>query len=161
MPLPDEMNFRWYKKYFSGTGYFLKTEYILYFNCTKKTFSMTKKFLYSAALSGGLFFLLCITSALDGRWTGMIQTPDGNSLDVVYNFKTSGDTLTGTAASPAGEVSIDNGKVSGDNFSFEVTVDGNVYPHKGVLYTDSCGLDIDFGAGAIVHTTIIRDKTSQ
>lgn len=122
---------------------------------------MTRKFFYSAALSACFIFLLSITSALDGRWTGIVNTPDGNSLDVVYNFKTNGDTLTGTAQSPAGEVSIDNGKVSGNNFSFDVTVDGNVYPHKGILYTDSCGIDIDFGAGTTVHTTIVRDTTGQ
>lgn len=121
---------------------------------------MTRKFFYSAALSCCFIFLLSIAASLDGRWTGVVTTPDGNSLDVVYHFKTNGDTLTGTAESPAGVVNIDNGKVSGNDFSFEVTVDGNVYPHKGILYTDSCGVDIDFGS-TIVHTTIVRDTTAQ
>lgn len=120
---------------------------------------MTRKFFYSAALSCCFIFLLSIAASLDGRWTGIVTTPDGNDLNVVYNFKTDGDALTGTAESPAGQVSIDNGKISGNNFSFDVTVDGVVYPHKGILYTDSCGVDIDFG-DAIVHTTIVRDTTA-
>ncbi len=122
---------------------------------------MRKNFFYSTAIGCCLLFLMTITSGLDGRWTGIVSTPDGNDLNVVYNFKTDGEALTGTAESPAGEVTIDNGKVSGNSFSFEVTVDGNVYPHKGILYTDSCGVDIDFGNGAMVHTTIVRDTTKQ
>lgn len=122
---------------------------------------MTRKFFYSAACSACFIFLLSITASLDGRWTGIVTTPDGNNLNVVYNFITNGNALTGTAESPAGQVSIDNGKVSGTNFSFDVTVDGNVYPHKGILYTDSCGIDIDFGGGTIVHTTILRDSTNK
>lgn len=122
---------------------------------------MKRSFFYSAVLSCGFIFLMTLSSTLDGRWTGIVKTPDGDELNVAYNFKTDGDTLTGTAESPAGQVSIDSGKISGNTFSFDVTVSGNVYPHKGILYQDSCGVDIDFGGGMMVHTTIIRDTTSQ
>lgn len=121
---------------------------------------MQGKYFYTAAVSFCFILLLNISSALDGRWTGIVTTPDGNNLDVVYNFQTDGDNLTGTAESPVGVVSIDHGKVSGNNFSFDVTVQGSVYPHKGILYTDSCGLDIDFGS-TIVHTTIVRDSINK
>jgi hypothetical protein len=98
---------------------------------------------------------VAVFADLNGKWTGVITTPDGTDLQVVYNFKVTGDTLTGTAESPAGAVSIDNGKVTGDNFSFKVTVDGNDYPHTGKVYADSCSLDIDFGS-QMVHTTLKR-----
>lgn len=104
--------------------------------------------------------MVVVVADLNGKWTGTIRTPDGNELQVVYNFKVSGDTLTGTAESPAGVVTIDNGKVTGDSFSFKVTVDGNDYPHNGVVYQDSCGLDIDFGS-QIVHTTLVRASAAQ
>jgi len=113
------------------------------------------------ALFGGLTFLTVVVFAdLNGRWTGTITTPDGNQLQVVYNFKVSGDTLTGTAESPQGSFTIDNGKVTGDNFSFKVTVEGNDYPHTGTVYKDSCGLDIDFGDQKI-HTTLTRAAEGQ
>ena len=104
-----------------------------------------------------LCFLIvaAIVAELSGKWTGVIKTPDGNSLQVTYNFKVDGDKLSGTAESPAGTVSIDSGKVTGDTFKFQVTVDGNAYPHTGKLYGDSCGVDIDFG-GQKIHTTLTR-----
>ena len=66
-----------------------------------------------------------------------------------------GDKLSGTAETPAGQVTLDDGKINGDTFTFKVTVDGSDYPHSGKMYADSCGLDIDFG-GQKVHTTLKR-----
>ena len=116
---------------------------------------MLGKFLKPAALSCG-FFLIALLATLDGKWTGTITTPDGSNVPVSYNFKVDGATLTGTAGSPHGTATIDSGKIAGNDFSFSVTVDGNAYPHKGKIYDDSCGIDINFG-GPIVHTTLLRD----
>lgn len=112
------------------------------------------------AIAGFFFILMAAFADLNGKWTGVITTPDGNDLQVTYNFKVSGDSLTGTAESPAGVVTIDNGKMDGDNFSFKVTVDGNDYPHTGKVYGDSCSLDIDFGSQKI-HTTLKRATESK
>jgi hypothetical protein len=122
---------------------------------SKKHKKMKNKLFNPIALACCSLILMAVLADLNGKWTGTITTPDGNDLEVTYNFKVSGDTLTGTAESPAGVVTIDNGKVSGDTFSFKVTVDGNDYPHTGKVYNDSCGLDIDFGS-QIVHTTLKR-----
>ncbi len=102
-----------------------------------------------------LLFMAFIVADLSGKWVGVIKTPDGNDLEVTYNFKVDGDKLSGTAESPAGAVSVDDGKIQGDNFSFKVTVDGNDYPHTGKMYADSCGMNIDFG-GQKVHFTVKR-----
>lgn len=102
-----------------------------------------------------IVFAAFVVADLSGKWTGVIKTPDGNDLEVSYNFKVDGDKLTGTAESPAGQVTVDDGKINGDTFTFKVTVDGNDYPHSGKVYADSCGLDIDFGAQKI-HTTLKR-----
>ena len=117
---------------------------------------MKKKLFLLSVIAFGLIFLMATLPNLDGKWTGTIKTPDGNEIQAGYNFKTDGETLTGTANSPYGVVSIDKGKISGDSFSFQVTVEGNNYPHKGKIYADSCALDIDFG-GPIVHTVLVRD----
>lgn len=102
------------------------------------------------------FFFVSLAGNLNGKWSGTLNTPDGNAISVVYNFKVKGDTLTGTAQSPEGVVTIDSGKVIGNNFTFQVTVDGTVYPHFGKVYDDSCGLNVDFGYDT-VHTTLVRD----
>jgi hypothetical protein len=117
---------------------------------------MKRKLFYPIALvCGFLVFAAFVFADLSGKWTGVIKTPDGNDLEVSYNFKVDGDKLTGTAESPAGQVTVDDGKINGDTFTFKVTVDGNDYPHSGKVYADSCGLDIDFGAQKI-HTTLKR-----
>ena len=116
---------------------------------------MRSKFI-NAALLICFLFVISVLNDLNGKWVGVINTPDGTSLDVSYNFKVDGAKLTGTALSPAGEVSIDNGKITDDQFSFSVNVNGIAYPHTGKLYADSCGLDIDFGNGAKVHTRLLR-----
>jgi hypothetical protein len=121
---------------------------------------MKRKFFNPIALACCFIFVMAVFADLNGKWSGVIKTPDGNDLAVTYNFKVDGDKLSGTAESPAGEVTVDNGKITGDTFSFKVTVDGNDYPHTGKLYADSCGLDIDFG-GQKIHTTLKRPDATK
>lgn len=103
-------------------------------------------------------FIIATTADLNGKWVGVINIPGGSQyLDVAYNFKVDGEKLTGTATSPSGDVPIDNGKISGDKFSFSVNVDNTVYPHTGKIYADSCAVDIDFG-GEKSHFIIKRPK---
>jgi len=116
---------------------------------------MKRKLLNPIALLCCLFVIGAAIADLNGKWVGAIKTPDGNDLTVTYDFKVDGDKLSGTAQSPAGTVPLDSGRVSGDTFKFQVTVGGNVYPHAGKIYADSCGLDIDFG-GQKMHTTLKR-----
>jgi hypothetical protein len=116
---------------------------------------MKRKIFTTTALICCFMVCMAIVADLTGKWTGTIKTPDGNEIAVTYNFKVDGNTLTGTADSPNGTVTVDNGKIDGDNFSFKVTVDGNDYPHTGKMYADSCGMDIDFG-GQKLHFTIKR-----
>ena len=47
-----------------------------------------------------------------------LQSPDGQARTTTFTFKVDGEKLTGTAASPQGEVQIQDGKVSGDAISF-------------------------------------------
>src|ERR1700749_3742566 len=121
---------------------------------------MKRKILTSTVLLCCFIAFIAVIADLNGKWTGTLKTPDGQDLPVTYNFKVDGNKLTGTAESPAGQVTVDNGTIDGDSFKFKVTVDGNDYPHAGKLYADSCGLDIDFG-GQKVHTTLKRATDSK
>lgn len=66
---------------------------------------------------------------IDGKWKTSMESPDG-SMDIFFTFKVDGVKLTGTITSPIGEMEIKNGKVNGDEFSFDMDMGGNVIPHK-------------------------------
>ncbi|MBL4675414.1 MAG: hypothetical protein JKY70_04300 [Mucilaginibacter sp.] len=120
---------------------------------------MKRKLFTTTLLS--FFVAICLAAAVfadvNGKWNGTINTPDGNALDVSYSFKTEGEKLTGSVTSQMGEVTLDNGKIKGDDFSFSVNVSGTDYPHKGKAYADSLAMDIDFG-GSSSHFVLKRAK---
>lgn len=72
----------------------------------------------------GLVLLLVTGAALaaniDGKWTGEFQMPNGNTRPVTFTFTSDGNTLNGSTSGRNGEVKISNGKIDGDNVSFDV-----------------------------------------
>lgn len=85
-----------------------------------------------------LLFVLAIVSnaqKLDGSWKGNITTPNGD-FELVYTFKVNGDSLSGSITSPRGTRTIENGKVKGNEFSFESNFNGMVITNTGVLEGD-------------------------
>ncbi|RFZ83337.1 glycoside hydrolase [Mucilaginibacter terrenus] len=120
---------------------------------------MKKKIFTTVLLSclGVIVAVAAVFASLDGKWGGVIATPDGNTINVSYDFKVDGEKLTGTAVSPMGDVKLENGKIKGDAFSFSVNVNGTDYPHTGKAYADSCAMDIDFG-GSSSHFVVKRVK---
>ena len=60
-------------------------------------------------------------SGIDGKWTASISMgPNGPPMDVIYNFKTEGDKLTGTTLGGGKESEIKEGKIDGNDFSFKI-----------------------------------------
>ena len=57
---------------------------------------------------------------LNGKWKGDMKTPDGNVLEINFNFQVSGEKLTGTVANTYGEEQITEGTVKGDAISFVI-----------------------------------------
>ena len=58
---------------------------------------------------------------VSGKWTAQVPGRGGDPQETTFNFKVSGNTLTGTMATPMGETAIADGKVEGDKISFSVT----------------------------------------
>jgi hypothetical protein len=56
---------------------------------------------------------------INGKWKGQMESPNG-PMDLTFNFKVSGDSLSGTVESPMGELPISNAKKKGKTFSFDV-----------------------------------------
>jgi|ERR1700759_1191970 len=121
---------------------------------------MKRKILTTTALV--CCFMICLAVAigdLTGKWVGTLTTPDGNQVPLNYVLKADGATLTGTATTPQGDIAITDGKITGDTFSFNVSLNGADFKHSGKFYAaaDSVGLDVDAN-GMKFHTTLKRDN---
>ena len=85
---------------------------------------------------------------VDGKWTGMFDTPNG-PVQVSFTFQADGTTLTGSSTGPDGNVlPIKNGKVDGDKIAFAIDVDFGGMPftfaYTGIVMSDQIKLTIDF-----------------
>jgi len=66
---------------------------------------------------------VALASDVTGKWVGNVDTPNG-PLEVTYELKADGETLTGTVASAMGSLPINNGKIVGDTLTFDVDLEG-------------------------------------
>ncbi|AYD48009.1 hypothetical protein [Arachidicoccus soli] len=80
--------------------------------------------------------LACIVTnaqnAIDGNWKGSHATPNG-IMELNYEFKVQGDTLTGFIKSKFGVVQLENGKVDGKKFSYSISFNGKSIDFTGEL----------------------------
>lgn len=70
----------------------------------------------------GVFAFVAAAADVTGKWTAEIPGRNGNTQTVTFNLKADGATLTGNMANPRGEVAISDGKVDGDNISFNTVM---------------------------------------
>jgi len=63
-----------------------------------------------------------LAADVTGKWVAQVPGRDGQVREVTFNFKVEGDKLTGTMSTRMGETPISDGKVSGDEISFTVTL---------------------------------------
>jgi hypothetical protein len=78
---------------------------------------------------------------INGKWKGQMQSPNG-PMDLVFNFKANGDSLSGTVQSPMGELPISNGKISGNTFFFQVTAGEMTINHQCIVMGDSISMKV-------------------
>lgn len=86
-----------------------------------------------------------------GKWTGEAAGPNGN-FALKFDFKQTGDKLTGTLEGPQGDpMTINDGKVEGDTVSFSVTFEGGGNQmkiiHSGAVKGDEITLNVKFEGG--------------
>jgi hypothetical protein len=91
---------------------------------------------------------------VDGTWTGSFSGTDGQPVQMTYNFKKEGDSLTGTVSGEAGQwIPIKDGKIDGTKISFEFDVEFNnmkwTNKYTGVLLGNELNLSLstDMGGG--------------
>jgi hypothetical protein len=101
-----------------------------------------------------LFFALGSVTALaadfNGKWTAEMQGRNGTQT-VTFDFHVDGSTLTGKISTPRGDMDISNGKVDGDNISFDqvMNFNGNSFTiiYKGKADGDNIKFTRTFGNG--------------
>ncbi len=95
------------------------------------------------------------TGDLSGKWAGTLKTDQGSEYPLLYDFKIDGDQLTGTANTPKGDLPINDGKITGETFTFNVIIGKMEIDHSGRFYGDSVGVDLSLG-DAKSHATLKR-----
>ncbi len=86
---------------------------------------------------------------LSGKWVAKMQTPNGDTREMVMNLKADGDKLTGTVSGMRGDAEITEGKVAGDDVSWVVVrnFNGNEIrqQYKGKVTGSEMKLQVSFG----------------
>ena len=101
--------------------------------------------------------MTCLLSAaayaadVTGKWTYEMPGRDGQTRQSSMNLKADGEKLTGTIAGRQGDTEISNGKVSGDEVSFDVVreFNGNSFKihYVGKIAGDEIKFKIEAPAG--------------
>lgn len=89
-------------------------------------------------LSASLLLAVAAISAraadVSGTWNADAVGPDGQNYPITFTLKQDGAKLTGTVAGPQGDpIDISNGKVDGNNVSFDVSFNGITISHAGSM----------------------------
>jgi hypothetical protein len=64
---------------------------------------------------------------VDGNWAGDIPAPNGNSLTVVFTFKTDGEKLKGSVFAVGKDFPLAEGSIKGDTIAFRIEGDTPYY----------------------------------
>src|ERR1051325_7818146 len=82
---------------------------------------MKSRFLSLLALMG-LFAFIAAAADVTGKWTADIPGRNGNTQNVTFDLKSDGSSVTGNMTTPRGEAPISDGKLDGNNISFNTVM---------------------------------------
>lgn len=122
-----------------------------------------KKFACTAIATLALLATTLFAADLTGKWTAESEGRDGQKRTTTFNLKSEGDKLTGTVSGMGGtENAIQEGKITGDEVSFSVTMNFNgnerKQEYKGKLVGDT--LQLKTGQGDRVRELNAKKATS-
>lgn len=80
------------------------------------------RYVFSLTLLVTLLAAVALAADVTGTWKAQVPGREGATMEMTFNFKQAGETLTGSISSARGETPISNGKVSGDDLSFTVVM---------------------------------------
>ena len=84
---------------------------------------------------------------LNGKWKGDMKTPNGDNLEINFNFQVTGEKLTGTVTNTYGEEQITEGTVKGDAISFIILAGGGQFKitYKGNVVGEDLKFNVTIG----------------
>lgn len=94
---------------------------------------------------------------INGSWKGTLAGMNGD-MELVFTFNVDSDSLTGKVESPMGELQLENGKVDGNNFSFDISVNGQAISHTCVLEGDIIKMSMAMMDEPVELTRIVEDS---
>jgi hypothetical protein len=80
--------------------------------------------------------LIAATSAAEGRWKWVTDTPDGGPAKWTAIFKVQDGKLTGTAEGDPGQFEFANLKMTGETLTGEIEVEGDKYTFEVTVIGD-------------------------
>ncbi|MGA7162074.1 MAG: hypothetical protein WBZ48_13820 [Bacteroidota bacterium] len=99
-----------------------------------------------------------VAQDINGKWKGQMQSPNG-PMDLVFNFKTNGDSLSGSVVGPMGELPIANGKIDGKTFSFQVNAGEMTINHQCTAMGDSISMKVPGMQGGDAMEVMLKRVT--
>ncbi len=113
-----------------------------------------------ALLLGCLLAVAAFAADVNGKWTAEMEGRNGQTMTIGFNLKADGNTLTGTVSGRMGDTAISNGKVDGDNVSFDVVreFNGNSFTqhYTGKLSGDTIQFKVEGSRGPAREMTAKR-----
>ncbi len=97
---------------------------------------------------------------VDGKWTGSLDSPQG-AVEIGFEFKADGKTLTGTTTGPDGmPAPISNGVIDGNNITFAVDLDFGGMPftitYKGVVKAAEGRIDLTLDFAGMPMDIVVK-----
>jgi hypothetical protein len=92
--------------------------------------------IFAAALLILLGSMVAYAQKLDGTWKGSRSGPNGD-FELTFTFKVMGDSLGGDVTSQMGSLPLENGKIHGNEFSYDINLNGQMFSSTGVLDCDT------------------------
>ncbi len=120
---------------------------------------MKRKLAMMAALVSCFVVCLAAAAGLAGKWKGSLKDPDGNDHPFHFVLNVAGGKLTGTVRAEGDTLTINEGRVNANNFSFTMKdPNGNIASINGKYIAAGDSISVDLTENDTKHhATFIRD----
>jgi hypothetical protein len=107
------------------------------------------------------FAISSFAADINGKWKAVFETPNGQQ-ESIFDLKADGSTLNGTISGRRGEAKIQDGKIDGNNVTFNVVRNFNgqdfKIDYKGKIEGDELKLTVTFGGDRTFDMVAKREK---